>query len=141
MKKMKLMLVMGLMLVTLFNTNVLYAQETNHLKSFDKMIDSLQENNSLSLSLQESQQLDAGIQARVGYRVVTKSTNLNVRSGPGTNYSIIGRLSKGSIVDFGIFAAEKGYWWEITARDSYTGKDLHGWVDSRYLEYIPGSGT
>lgn len=106
---MKLMLVMGLMLVTLFNTNVLYAQETNHLKSFDKMIDSLQENNSLSLSLQESQQLDAGIQARVGYRGVTKSTNLNVRSGPGTNYSIIGRLSKGSIVDFGIFAAEKGY--------------------------------
>ena len=142
MKKRKLLLIMAVLFMTLSNENVLYAEEKNKcLDDFDSIVEIIQEDDELSLFSREQLQKNGEMQARVGYKVVTKSGNLNVRSGPGTNYSIIGKLAKGSVVDVSIFAGESGYWWEITARDSYTGKFLHGWVDSRYLEYIPGSGT
>lgn len=61
-------------------------------------------------------------------KVSTTSGNLNVRSGPGTSYSIIGSLSNGTTVNI----------------DGYTGTWMYiaspqiGWVSQDYLtDYTP----
>ena len=79
-------------------------------------------------------------ESKFGCRVKTTSGNLNIRSSPGTNYPIIGKAANGSVVDVSIFGDVKGEWWEVGAKDVQTGKWINGWVNSRYLEYIPGSG-
>ena len=79
-------------------------------------------------------------ESKFGCRVRTTSGNLNVRSGPGTNYPIIGRFANGSVVDISIFADEKGDWIVAGGKDVSTGKMINGWVNQNYLEYIPGSG-
>lgn len=53
---------------------------------------------------------------------VTPSIGLNVRSGPGTNYSIVGVLSKGAKVEV---VGQKGDWYQI-------GTDR--WVHSDYIK-------
>ena len=63
-------------------------------------------------------------------KVETKEVNtssLNVRSGPGTNYSKIGTLAKGSKVDV---LSESNGWSKI----NYNGKE--GYVSSQYLSKI-----
>ena len=58
------------------------------------------------------------------------ATSLNVRSGAGTNYSIIGKLSKGSKIDV---ISESNGWSKI----NYNGKI--GYVSSSYLKSVSGS--
>lgn len=58
--------------------------------------------------------------------VNTNSLNLNVRSGAGTNYSIVGSLAKGTKV---IVAETNGNWSKITS-------PVSGWVSSEYLSTI-----
>lgn len=53
---------------------------------------------------------------------VTPNIGLNVRSGPGTNYSIVGALSKGAKVEV---VGQKGNWYQI-------GTDR--WVHSDYIK-------
>lgn len=61
--------------------------------------------------------------------VATQSKNLNVRSGPGTNYGIVGSLSKGSRVTV---VGTSGSWSRIgTSR----------WVSSEYLSASPVSNS
>lgn len=55
--------------------------------------------------------------------VSTNSKNLNVRSGAGTNYSVIGSLSKGTAVTV---AESNGSWSRITS-------PVSGWVSNTYL--------
>ena len=55
--------------------------------------------------------------------VATQSLNLNVRSGAGTNYSIIGKLNKGTAVTV---SQVNGGWSYITSPAS-------GWVSNSYL--------
>ena len=69
------------------------------------------------------------------YIVNTKTTGLNVRSGPGLNYSIIGSFAKGSTVDCSfISSSSDGKWWKATGKDENTGKRITGYVDSTYLK-------
>ena len=60
--------------------------------------------------------------------VVTKSGNLNVRQGAGTNYPVIGTLEKGSEV--GVYDVTNGW-----AQISYKGIDAY--VSSQYLKAKP----
>ena len=55
--------------------------------------------------------------------VSTNSLNLNVRSGPGTGYSVVGSLRKGTVVTV---SQTSGNWSRITSPTS-------GWVSSSYL--------
>jgi uncharacterized protein YraI len=59
------------------------------------------------------------------------TTNLNVRTGPGTNYGSIGSLPNGAIVD--VVGCTSGYSW---CRVNYRGLD--GWASSRYLAQQEG---
>ena len=64
--------------------------------------------------------------------VSTNSLNLNVRSGAGTNYGIIGSLRKGTAVTV---AESNGSWSRITS-------PISGWVSNSYLSSSPvNSGT
>ncbi len=58
--------------------------------------------------------------------VNTESTNLNVRSGAGTNYSIVGSLAKGKQV---VILSESGGWSKVL----YAGTDV-GYASSSYLK-------
>ncbi len=49
-------------------------------------------------------------QAFCGEYVVTLSRNINIRTGPGTDWVVIGRASKGDIFEV---AGETGNWWII----------------------------
>ena len=55
--------------------------------------------------------------------VSTSSKNLNVRSGPGTNYNVVGSLSKGTAVTV---SQVNGSW-------SYITSPISGWVSNSYL--------
>lgn len=68
-----------------------------------------------------------GIHAQEQYRVVSR-TQLNVRSGPGTDYSVIGSLAPRSIVSV---TATRGNWSAI----AYQGRT--GYVASRYISPLP----
>lgn len=61
--------------------------------------------------------------------VATQSANLNVRSGPGTNYSIVGSLKKGTKVTV---SATSGSWSQIGTRK---------WVSTSYLSASQVSST
>lgn len=66
--------------------------------------------------------------------VVTTTTtyNLNVRSGPGTEFAIIDTLPAGSVVGFTGFTDGTGEWIQI---DAATGP--LGWVAANYLSNVP----
>lgn len=57
---------------------------------------------------------------------------LNVRSGPGTKYNVVGTLhyKEGCI---GLSGEERGNWVYIYANES----GLEGWVNSKYLKFRP----
>lgn len=55
--------------------------------------------------------------------VSTQSLNLNVRSGAGTNYSVIGKLSKGTAVTVT----------QVSSSWSYITSPVTGWVSNSYL--------
>lgn len=55
--------------------------------------------------------------------VATQSLNLNVRAGEGTNYSVVGKLSKGTAVTV---TQVNGSW-------SYITSPISGWVSNSYL--------
>ena len=61
--------------------------------------------------------------------VVTESGKLNIRSGPGTNYPIIGQLNKGVVV--GVCEDFDNGWSYIQDHD-----DGHGYVSTKYLSPV-----
>ena len=66
--------------------------------------------------------------------VVTATTtvNLNVRSGPGTQYDILDTLPQGSVVGFTGFTDSTGNWVQIDAAAGPV-----GWVAGQYLSNVP----
>lgn len=66
-------------------------------------------------------------QIYLGEAQVTASV-LNVRSGPGTNYRVVGKLKKGTWVSMYSVANDKAGWTYITY-----GNKLKGYVASKYL--------
>ncbi|NLN05359.1 MAG: SH3 domain-containing protein [Clostridiaceae bacterium] len=63
--------------------------------------------------------------------VATQSTALNIRSGPGTGYSVIGKLQKGSYITLQNYS---NGWWRIEYAD---GKE--GYVSGDYINEIKES--
>lgn len=64
---------------------------------------------------------------------VTASTGLNVRKGPGTNYSVVSSVAGGSIVD----AVEKsGSWYKIKLSNGTI-----GWVSGQYVTSYSGESS
>ena len=74
--------------------------------------------------------------------VKTDGGNLNVRSGAGTEYAIVGKLANGTKIDgwsiFGRVDSEGRSWTNITAKD-INGKSVTGWVLDEYLTATPPS--
>ena len=75
--------------------------------------------------------ISSNISATIGYVVGTAA--LNVRSGPGTQYSMIGSLPMGERV---YITAESGAWYLISSSDL----SLKGYVSKSYISSTP-SGT
>ncbi len=61
-----------------------------------------------------------------GTYTVSVSSTLNVRSGPGTNYSIVGSLTNGTVVE--ILETSKGW-------GKFTGNGTTGWISLDYAIY------
>lgn len=59
--------------------------------------------------------------------------NLNVRSGPGTEYDLLATLPAGSVVGFTGFTDSTGNWVQVDAAAGPT-----GWVAGQYLSNVPG---
>ena len=71
--------------------------------------------------------------ARYQYHVITDGSNLNVRSGPGTNYSIIGKFRNGQIIDVSFMQdAGIGPWVYAGGVDAITGKYINGYIHEDY---------
>ncbi len=68
--------------------------------------------------------------AQAANAIVT--TNLNIRTGPGTNYAVIGSIPNGARVD--VRGCTSGYGW---CQVDYAGR--YGWASSRYLAVREGS--
>lgn len=73
------------------------------------------------------------VQPRYTYKVVTDGGNLNVRSGPGTSYSIVGQIANGSYVDVSFMQEAGIYPWVYGSGTSTTGKEISGYMHSDYL--------
>ena len=68
-----------------------------------------------------------------GYHVITDGSNLNVRSGPGTNYSIIGKFKNGQVIDVSFMQdAGIGSWIYAGGVDAITGKYINGYIHEDY---------
>lgn len=71
--------------------------------------------------------------ARYQYHVITDGSNLNVRSGPGTNYSIIGKFKNGQVIDVSFMQdAGIGPWVYAGGIDAITGKYINGYIHEDY---------
>ncbi|SCH30977.1 Probable endopeptidase YafL precursor [uncultured Clostridium sp.] len=66
---------------------------------------------------------DTSVAGKIG---TVNTSSLNVRSGAGTNYSIIGSLSKGSTVE--IISSSSG-WYKVKLSNG-----SNGWVSSQYID-------
>ncbi|WP_195251714.1 C40 family peptidase [Romboutsia sp. 1001713B170207_170306_H8] len=66
---------------------------------------------------------DTSVAGKIG---TVNTSSLNVRSGAGTNYSIIGSLSKGSTVE--IISSSNG-WYKVKLSNG-----SNGWVSSQYID-------
>ena len=64
-----------------------------------------------------------------GQPMVTATTDVNIRSGPGTVYPVLGLLRAGQTAEVTGISADAG-WWQI----KFSGvTDGHGWVSARYV--------
>ena len=70
--------------------------------------------------------VSSGSTSQTSYKATVTATSLNVRSGAGTSYSVITKLSKGTVVDV-IESASNG-WKKIKTSNGTT-----GWVSGDYL--------
>lgn len=69
-------------------------------------------------------------------KVIVKNSNVNVRSGPGTNYSIVGTTPIGSEHRI-VGRNTTGDWWKITL-DTGKGRTKRGWI---YAPLVAATGA
>jgi uncharacterized protein YgiM (DUF1202 family) len=70
--------------------------------------------------------------------VKVSSGNLNVRSGPGTNYKIVGKLKNGTkLLGYSVFGKidSEGYGWTSIRAIDINGKEVSGWVRNDFLTW------
>lgn len=67
----------------------------------------------------------AGSQARV----ITQSSNLNIRKGPGTDQSIVGKVAKDEVIT--LISRANDQWWLVRTKDGE-----EGYCYAQYLEPI-----
>ncbi|MFT3902239.1 MAG: SH3 domain-containing protein [Niabella sp.] len=60
-------------------------------------------------------------------RVVTESTNLNIRKGPGTDQPIVGKAAKDEVIT--LISKTNEQWWSVRTKDGE-----EGYAYSQYLE-------
>lgn len=78
---------------------------------------------SADLVLNVNARAEAGSQVRV----VTESTNLNIRKGPGTDQPIVGKAAKDEIIT--LISKANDQWWSVRTNDGE-----EGYCYSQYLE-------
>lgn len=72
--------------------------------------------------------------------VNTDGSNLNGRSGPGTEYSIVCKYANGTRLYWSVMPSENGYdsqgrsWMRVTGMAT-TGKEMTAWVCEDYLRF------
>lgn len=66
-------------------------------------------------------------------QVKTDGSNLNVRSGPGTNYSIVGKFANGTLVTFGYMDPIPSTDWTYVWGTGTNGQHLSGYCHNDYL--------
>jgi PKD repeat protein len=72
---------------------------------------------------------DSVVTPQPGEPMVTATTDVNIRSGPGTVYPILGLLRAGQTAEVTGISADAG-WWQI----KFTGvADEYGWLSARYV--------
>jgi len=65
--------------------------------------------------------------------VTTDGSNLNVRSGPGANYSIIGKFANGTVVNYGAIDPIPSADWTYVWGKDINGKSISGYCHNDYL--------
>ena len=70
--------------------------------------------------------VSSGSTSQTSYKATVTATSLNVRSGAGTSYSVITKLSKGTVVD--VLESASNGWKKIKTSNGTT-----GWVSGDYL--------
>lgn len=65
--------------------------------------------------------------------VKTDGSNLNIRSGPGTNYSIVGKFANGTKVHYGAIDPIGSLNWTYVWGTGINGKEVTGYVHNDYL--------
>ena len=76
----------------------------------------------------------AHVEPRTMFVVKTEGGNLNVRSGPGTSYSVIGQFANGTPVDRPDVGPHTPAGWDyVSGDDCNTGKRITGYVAIQYL--------
>ncbi len=79
----------------------------------------------------------AQVQPRIAFVVITEGGNLNVRSGPGTNYSVIGQFANGAALDMPYVTPACPPGWDyVYGDDCHTGKRIGGYVSSQYIKQL-----
>ena len=72
---------------------------------------------------------------RYAFHVVTNGGNLNVRSGPGFGYSVIGQFANGQVIDVSFWQESGIYpWVYATGTDCNTGNYIGGYIHSDYYQ-------
>lgn len=62
-------------------------------------------------------------------KVVTESSNLNIRKGPGTDQPIVGKAAKGEIIK--LISKANDQWWLVRTKDNE-----EGYCYAQYLESV-----
>lgn len=73
--------------------------------------------------------------------VNTDGGNLNCRSGPGTEYSIVGKFSNGTQLTWSVFGDvdSNNKTWTKVSGIGITGKRVSGWCQDDYLLFVSPS--
>lgn len=104
----------------------------NYVKVSAALVDTKNTASTTTTTAKSTTTTTAAASSNLGKCTVTVST-LNVRSGPGTNYSIISKLSKGQSVQA---LEKKGSWVKVTISGSKT-----GWVSGSYVKFGSSGST
>ncbi|GAB3017913.1 hypothetical protein GCM10027051_23580 [Niabella terrae] len=71
--------------------------------------------------------VNAKAEAGTQVRVITESTNLNIRKGPGTDQPIVGKAAKDEVIT--LVSKANDQWWSVRTKDGE-----EGYAYSQYLE-------
>lgn len=127
MKRIVRMLSLMILCTIIFGTTCFANEKTKFMPPTEIQVEGGQ------LKLIAIEEEERGIQPRYVYKVCTDGGNLNVRSGPGTNYSIVGQIANGSYVDVSFMQDASIAPWVYGSGTSITGKEISGYMHGDYI--------